>query len=199
MITNENVEGATPLDPDELAGLKFKHITTRGQLDELEQANIVTGLLWLKKNIAREDVLTINFAMDLHKVLFKDVWTWSGKFRLTEKNIGIDPLQISVTLRHLLDDLSAWVEFNTYPPFEAVLRFHHQLVKIHPFPNGNGRFSRIYADIIAEKYFAIPPVQWGGRNLDKMTQIRHDYICALRSADGGDLTLLFRLYKPRDI
>jgi len=172
MITNENVEGATPLDPDELAGLKFKHITTRGQLDELEQANIVTGLLWLKKNSARDDVLTINFAMDLHKALFKDVWGWAGTFRLTEKNIGIDPLQVSVALRNLLDDLSAWIEFNTYPPFEAVLRFHHQLVKIHPFPNGNGRFSRIYADIITEKYFTIPPIQWGGQNLDKMTQTR---------------------------
>jgi len=73
MITNENVEGSTPLDPDELAGLKFNHITTRRQLDELEQENIVTGLLWLKKNSARKDVLTINFAMDLHKALFKNI------------------------------------------------------------------------------------------------------------------------------
>ena len=102
MITNEYVEGATPLDPDELAGLKYKHITTREQLDELEQANIVTGLLWLKKNITRDDVLTNNFAMDLHKALFKDVWTWAGTFRLTEKNIGIDTFGISVALRNLL-------------------------------------------------------------------------------------------------
>ena len=194
MITNENVEGATPLDPDELAGLKFKHITTRGQLDELEQANIVTGLLWLKKNSARDDVLTINFAMDLHKILFKDVWRWAGTFRLTEKNIGIDPRQVSVALRNLLDDLEAWIEFSTYPPLESILIFHHQLVKIHPFPNGNGRFSRIYADIIAEKYFNIKPVQWGGRDLDKMTQTRSDYINSLRAADGGDLSLLLQLY-----
>ncbi|MBL0710171.1 MAG: mobile mystery protein B [Colwellia sp.] len=194
MITNENVEGATPLDPDELEGLKFKHITTRGQLDELEQANIVTGLLWLKKNITRDDVLTIHFAMDLHKALFKDVWRWAGYFRLTEKNIGIDPLQISVSLKNLLDDLSAWIEFSTYPPIEAILRFHHQLVKIHPFPNGSGRFSRIYADSIAEKYFAIKPIRWGGRNLDKMTQTRKDYINSLRAADSGDLSLLLKLY-----
>ena len=108
MITNENVKAATPLDLDELAGLKFKHITTRSQLDELEQANIVTGLLWLKKNIARDDVLTINFAMDLHKALFKNVWKWAGTFRLTEKNIGIDPLHVSVALRNLLDDVFAF-------------------------------------------------------------------------------------------
>ena len=194
MITNENVEGATPLDPDELAGLKFKHITTRGELDELEQANIVKGLLWLKKNIKRDDILTINFSMDLHKALFKDVWAWAGTFRLTEKNIGIDPFTISVALRNLLDDLSAWIEFNTYPAVEAVLRFHHELVKIHPFPNGNGRFSRIYADIVAQRYFDIPPINWGGRNLDQMTQTRKDYINALRAADGGDLSMLFKLY-----
>lgn len=194
MITNEYVEGATPLDPDELAGLKYKHITTREQLDELEQANIVTGLLWLKKNITRDDVLTNNFAMDLHKALFKDVWTWAGTFRLTEKNIGIDPFGISVALRNLLDDLSAWIEYKSYPPVEAVLRFHHQLVKIHPFPNGNGRFSRIYADTVAEKYFAASPIKWGGRNLDKITQTRTDYINALKTADAGDISVLLKLY-----
>ena len=98
MISNENVEGATPLEPEELAGLKFKHITTRRQLDELEQANIVAGLLWLKKSIRRDDVLSLQFAFELHKALFKNVWTWAGSFRLTEKNIGIDPINISVDL-----------------------------------------------------------------------------------------------------
>ena len=101
---------------------------------------------------------------------------------------------MSVALRNLLDDLAAWVEFNTSPPFEAVFRFNHQLVKIHPFPNGNERFSRIYADIIAEKYFAIAPVQWGGQNLDKMTQTRTNCINSLRAAGGDDLSLLFKLY-----
>tara|TARA_R110000764_G_scaffold8170_1_gene27988 strand:- start:21857 stop:22444 length:588 start_codon:yes stop_codon:yes gene_type:complete len=191
---NEDIDGATPLDPDELAGLKFKHVSTRSQLDELEQANIVKGLLWLKKNTARDDVLTTHFAMDLHKALFKDVWTWAGTYRLIEKNIGIDPFTISVALKNLLDNLSAWIEFTTYPATEAVLRFHHQLVKIHPFPNGNGRFSRIYADIIAEKYFGIPTINWGGENLDHMTKTRTDYINALRAADAGDLSALFKLY-----
>jgi Fic-DOC domain mobile mystery protein B len=183
LITNEEVDGSTPLDPDEMAGLKFKHITTRGQLDELEQANIVQGLLWAKKHI-RDETLTISFAMDLHKALFEKVWRWAGIFRITEKNIGIDPLYISVSLKNLLDDLSAWIKFETYPPLESVLRFHHQLVKIHPFPNGNGRFSRIYADIVTEKYFSIDVINWGGKDLDKVTQIRKDYINALRAADG---------------
>ena len=193
MTINEDIDGATPLDPDELAGLKFKHITIRGQLDELEQANIVQGLMWLKKS-KQEDLFTLNFVMELHKALFGEVWGWAGTFRLTEKNIGIDPLQISVSLRNLLDDLSAWIEFETYPPVEAVLRFHHLLVKIHPFSNGNGRFSRIYADVIAEKIFAIKPINWGGRNFDKVSETRTQYIQALRAADGGDLSLLLELY-----
>ncbi len=96
---------------------------------------------------------------------------------------------------NLLDDLSAWIEFETYPPFESVLRFHHQLVKIHPFLNGNGRFSRIYADVIAEKYFQIEPINWGGMELDKVTEMRKSYINALRAADRGDLNLLLDLYK----
>jgi len=194
MITNNNIEGATPLDPDELAGLNFKHITTRNQLDELEQANIVSGLLWLKKNNKRADVLSINFALQLHKALFKDVWAWAGTFRLTEKNIGDDPFQISVNLRNLLDDLSAWIEFETYSAKEAILRFHHRLVKIHPFPNGNGRFSRIYADLIAQQLFKVASINWGGKNLNKMTQARTDYIHALRIADGGDMSALLNLY-----
>jgi len=194
MTNDENVDGATPLGPDESVGLKFKHITTRNQLDELEQANIVEGLLWLKK-VKRENILTIGFARDLHKALFGQVWRWAGTFRQTEKNIGVDPLQISMALKNLLDDVLAWIEFETYPPMESVLRFHHQLVKIHPFPNGNGRFSRIYVDVVAEKYFSISPINWGGRDLDKVTETRRRYIDALRAADGGDLTLLFDLYR----
>ena len=194
MITNDNVEGATPLDPDEMAGLKVKHITTRNQLDELEQINIVSGLRWLKKNESRNDILTIDFALNLHKALFKDIWKWAGTFRLTEKNIGIDPLQISVNLRNLLDDVSAWLEFDTYPARESALRFPHQLVKIHPFPNGNGRFSRIYTDLVATKLFDAPAINWGGRDLDNMTETRKNYINALRIADSGDMSALLNLY-----
>lgn len=193
MITNETVEGATPLEPDELAGLKFKHLTTRGELDELEQANIVQGMLWLKKN-NRQEILTLDFICKLHKTLFGQVWSWAGTFRKTEKNIGVDPLHIAVNLRNLIDDVQAWCEFNSYQPYESVLRMHHQLVKIHPFPNGNGRFSRIYADVVAEVIFRIEPVEWGGRSLDKKTETRKAYIKALRSADSGDYELLMGLY-----
>lgn len=187
------INGATPLDPDEMAGLKFKHITTREQLDELEQANIVQGMLWLKRN-KRQDHLTIDFTIALHKALFGQVWGWAGTFRTTEKNIGIDPLQISVSLRNLLDDAEVWIQYKSYSSLEVILRLHHKLVLIHPFPNGNGRFSRIYADLIAVKYLNVAPINWGGRELDKVSETRTKYIQALRDADGGNLGTLLELY-----
>ena len=126
-------EGATPLDPDEMAGLKFKHITTRGELDQVEQANIQDGLKWLSRQ-KKPDVLTDQFVRELHKKLFGDVWAWAGEFRRTEKNIGIDPIKIPIDLRLLLDDVRFWIEHNTYPPGEIAARFHHRLVYIHLFP-----------------------------------------------------------------
>lgn len=139
-------EGATPLDPDELEGLRQKHITTRGELNELEQANIETGLLWLAGR-RQTAILTDEFLRELHRRLFGDVWRWAGTYRLREKNIGIDPRLISVQVRQLLGNAQYWAENKVYAPLEAAARLHHELVRIHPFPNGNGRHARISADI----------------------------------------------------
>lgn len=168
VINDDNPEGATPLSPDEKEGLKARHIRTRGELDELEQTNITQGVMKLRKKTGR-----------------------------TEKNIGIDPRFISVELRNLLDDVKAWVEFETYPGMEATLIFQHCLVKIHPFPNGNGRFSRIYAEFIGQNFFGIKQVDWGAETLNVDGNIRRRYIEALRSADGGDYAPLFELYIPQ--
>ena len=111
-ITDEP-DGATPLDPDELEGLKFRHVTTRGELDELEQVNVENGLLWLGRRRRKTDVLSEEFIRELHRRLFGDVWKWAGSFRRTEKNIGVDPVQIGVQLRMLLDDAPFWAEHGT--------------------------------------------------------------------------------------
>lgn len=183
----EDPEGATPLDPDERQGLKFRHVTTRGELDELEQANIASGLAWLARR-SKKDVLTVQFIRELHRRLFGDVWKWAGRFRQTEKNIGIDPLHIPVRLRMLLDDARYWAEHSTYTPLEAAARFHHRLVQIHPFPNGNGRHGRIAADLYLEEVFGHERVDWeAGHNLQSMSERRRQYITALRAADAGDL------------
>jgi len=134
--------GATSLDPDEIEGLKFKHVTTREQLDHLEQANIEQGLIGLQQ-CKDKDVLNERFVKKLHKRLFGEVWVWAGAFRQTEKNTGVDPRQIAVELRKLMDDARFWIENNTYNPSEVAIRFHHRLVYIHLFPNGNGRHARV--------------------------------------------------------
>lgn len=181
--------GATPLDPDEMEGLRFRHVVTREQLDELEQANIQTGLLWLARQ-RRADKLADAFAIALHKRLFGDVWHWAGSFRNTEKNIGIDPLYISVALRTLMDDARYWLAHETFAPLEAALRLHHRMVLIHPFPNGNGRHARIMADIMMQMQKA-PAIDWtGGHALQRIGPRRQAYIAALRAADAGDIAPL---------
>lgn len=183
-------EGATPLDPDEMEGLKFTHITTRGELDHLEQANIQEGLQWLDRQKA-PDIFTDEFVRQLHQKMLGQVWRWAGTYRQTEKNIGVDPVQIGVQLRSVLDDARYWAENNTYKPLEAAVRFHYRLVYIHPFPNGNGRFSRIMGDIMMEKTFGLPAVEWAvGEDLQAITDRRKQYIEALRAADRGDFNLL---------
>lgn len=184
-------EGATPLDPDEREGLRFRHVTTRGELNELEQANVQDGLMWLARRRAR-DVLTEDFLRELHRRLFGRVWKWAGNFRRTEKNIGVDPLMIAVELRMLLDDARYWGEHRTCEPLEAAARFHHRLVFIHLFPNGNGRHARIAADLYLDHAFGHPPIDWAaGNNLLHTNERRTNYIAALRRADAGDYGPLF--------
>jgi Fic-DOC domain mobile mystery protein B len=169
-----------------MEGLRYKHITTRGELDELEQVNIESGLLWLRRR--RKDVLTDDFAITLHKQLFGEVWTWAGTFRRTGKNTGIDPPHIGVELRTLMDDARYWAEHGTYPPAEAAIRLHHRMVFIHPFPNGNGRHARIMADTVLARVYDAKPIDWsGGYDLQKMNDRRTAYIAALRAADRGDI------------
>ena len=175
-----------PLDLDELNGLKFNHVTTRGELNQLEQVGITDGLKWLDKQ-KNLNILSEAFVLELHKRLFGSVWSWAGTFRHTEKNIGVDPLQIAILLRQLLDDAKYWIEYGTYPPKELVARFHHKLVYFHAFPNGNGRHARIIVDVVLKKLLNESAIDWaGGFKLEAMNERRSQYITALRAADGHD-------------
>ena len=179
-------DGATPLNSNELEGLKYPHIETRGELDQLEQQNIQEGYNWLKRQRKFKDFISEEFVIELHKQLFGSVWSWAGSFRNSDKNIGIDHLYIGVELRDLLEDARYWVEHGTYNNEEFAARFHHRLVKIHPFPNGNGRHARIMTDVILEKVLGISPVNWGASALDNDGEHRQRYIQALRAADNND-------------
>jgi Fic-DOC domain mobile mystery protein B len=177
-------EGATPLTPDELRGLKATHITNRGELNELESANIIDGLTWLDRRPKRFDLLTDQSARDIHERLFGGVWAWAGDYRLTEKNIGVPVWEISTEMRTCLDDARYWREHKTYDPLEATTRLHHRLVWVHPFANGNGRWARIMADTYLASIDQDVFLDWsGGGDLQTDNTHRAKYIAALQSAD----------------
>jgi Fic-DOC domain mobile mystery protein B len=177
--------GATPLDPDEVAGLRLTHITTRGELNRWEQDNIAAGETWAFARRHR-NILDEGFMRRLHKRMFGEVWGWAGEYRRSGKNIGVDRSQIQIALRMLCDDVRVWLEFGTYSADEIAARFHHRLVAIHPFANGNGRHARIMADLLLVQRLHCPRFSWGRENLTNPGEVRRRYIEALRAADLGD-------------
>jgi Fic-DOC domain mobile mystery protein B len=187
----EYVDGQTPLDEDEKEGLLIPTISTRGELDEFEQQNIEKGILWtLKRSFKTEIILSEKFIKDVHRKMYGDVWAWAGEFRKTDKNIGIDKWQISTQLKYLLDDTKFWIDNNIYPAEEISVRFKHRIVSIHCFANGNGRHSRLMADIIIENIFKQPAFTWGAANLVKQGNTRKTYLKAIKIADAGDIKSL---------
>ena len=188
MVDLDYPDGATALDKDEIKGLLLTHITTRAELDRWEQDNINEALTWTREH-KHKDILNESFLKLLHKKMFCNAWKWAGKFRQTEKNIGVPPYMIAVELKKLCDDAEYWVENKTFSEDEIAVRFHHRLVSIHLFANGNGRHARLAADILLENVFNKPAFTWGSTNLAKPGDIRKQYIESLHAADKGD-------YKP---
>ena len=189
-------EGQTPLDEDEKEGLKIKSITTQGELDEFEQLNIEKAVEWIiQNNFKAEKILTEKFIKSVHKKMLGDVWKWAGEFRKTDKNIGVTWTQINIELKKLIDDTIFWIENNTFPAEEIAIRFKHKLVSIHCFSNGNGRHSRIMADIIIESIFNEKVFSWHQSNMVKANHVRAKYINALRKADKGDIKPLIEFAK----
>jgi len=185
------IAGQTKLDEEELEGLKIPSISTRGELDEFEQLNIEKAIEWtLRLKIKPDRLFTEQFIMDLHRKMYGDVWKWAGSFRKSEKNIGIKSYLIGIELKQLLDDALYWYEKKTFSNEEIAIRFKHRIVSIHCFPNGNGRHSRLIADLIMIKLFNNTYFTWGNSNLVKADEVRENYIKALREADNQNFTPL---------
>lgn len=187
-------EGATPLDPDELVGLKIKHITTRGELDRWEQDNINDAIAWLERR-RKGDILTEDFARQLHQKMFGKVWAWAGNFRRSDKNIGVEWSTIGVHLHQLLGDVHYWVEKGTYHAGEIGARFHHRLVAIHLFANGNGRHARLMTDVLMTDILKQEPFNWGNASLTRDGAVRKRYIDALHAADNYDYDALIEFVR----
>ncbi|HTA37720.1 MAG TPA: mobile mystery protein B [Candidatus Acidoferrales bacterium] len=145
----------TPLTAEEREQIIPSYIALRHELNEAEQVNIGTAL------------------------------RWAGKYRTTARNIGVDAYRIAEDVQHAINDAQYWVEHATYEPDEIAVRFSHRLVAIHPFPNGNGRFSRLVGDLLALR-LGQPPFTWGRANLVNAGETRRRYIDALRAADWHD-------------
>ena len=180
---DEYDDASTPLSTEEMEGLIPSYITLRSELNEAEQANILEAEEWvLKRN---RDVLSGKFLNDFHKRMFGRVWKWAGQHRHTGKNIGVDAYRIPVELRQLLDDVRFWIRSDTYQPDEIAARFHHKLVWIHIFPNGNGRHARLATDLFLIALDQ-PRFSWGRKNLVDANETRQTYVDALRAADQYD-------------
>jgi Fic-DOC domain mobile mystery protein B len=184
----EEPDSATPLTPEEMRDLIPAHIAYRRELNEAEQENIARAEEWALSRRGR-DLLSERFIKDLHKHMLGDVWRWAGKFRTTQRNIGIDYWLIPMELRQLVDDSQAWIEFGTYPADEIAVRFHHRLVRIHPFPNGNGRHARLMADLLVMR-LGRERFSWGRESLRDRGAARTRYMEALHTADNHDIALL---------
>lgn len=178
---------ATPLTAEEREGLIPSHVTLHRELNELEQQNILEADTWVFAR--RHNPLRRAFLRSLHHRMFGKVWRWAGVYRSSNKNIGVDREQIQIRLDEALDNVRYWIEHKTFPPDEIAVRFHHELVFIHPFPNGNGRWSRLMADILAIR-LGQPRFSWGSSSLRAADKTRQAYIEALKAADNHDFTAL---------
>ncbi|MDP2088988.1 MAG: mobile mystery protein B [Flavobacteriaceae bacterium] len=182
------IDGQTPLSEVEKEGLLIKIITTHGELDEHEQLNIEKAVEWIMRSKFNPDkILTEEFVKKVHRRMFGKVWKWAGKFRKSEKNIGVEWHKIGIELKYILDDTKYWITNKTYPPDEIAIRFKHRIVCIHCFPNGNGRHSRIMADIIIESIFGREIFTWNHSNMVKPDETRNKYITAIKEGDKGNI------------
>ena len=177
-------EASTPLTAEERSALIPTYITLRSELNEAEQIGIADADRWAFSR--KRNALDEEFLFQLHKRMFREVWKWAGEVRRSERNIGVDHWHIRPDLRTLLDDVRYWIEHKTHEVDEIAVRFHHRLVFIHPFPNGNGRWSRLAADLLAVQ-LGRSRFSWGSGNLVAIDEMRRRYVAALRAADGHDI------------
>ena len=181
---DDEIDGQTPLTDEEREDLIPSYITLRSELNEADQANILEAQEWAFKR--KRNVLNEKFLNDLHKRMYGNVWRWAGKYRRTGKNIGVDAYRIPTELRQLIDDCTFWVENKTYEPDELAARFHHKLVWVHAYPNGNGRHARLATDLLLMS-LGLEPFTWGSVNLVDSSETRRRYIDALRDADNHNI------------
>jgi len=181
------VFSTTPLDPSEKKLLIPRDIQTMEELNAFEHNNIMQAEMWA---LTSKVEVSIPYIKKLHKKMFDRTWLWAGKFRKTEKNIGIHAYRVQEELGYLCQDIIFQISNASYPLDEIAARFHHRLVPIHPFPNGNGRHARLLVDLLLLKH-GHSRFSWGSmKQRNQSDSIRKEYIEALKAADQHDLSKL---------
>lgn len=184
--------GATPIDEEDLRGLIPEFIATRADLNQVEYENILRYLPEAQRRARGkpEVVLSYGFMMGLHRGMFCDVWRWAGTLRRRETNIGVDPSLIAPHSMQILGDANYWHENGVFSPDELAARIHARLVQVHPFPNGNGRSTRLIADLYLYS-IGIDAFTWGSETLDIDGTTRQLYLeCLLESLGADDFSRL---------
>ncbi|MBS0189814.1 MAG: mobile mystery protein B [Phycisphaerales bacterium] len=187
------IPGQTPLD--DVSGLRIKSILTTGDLNAAEAENIRKAVIryLASRPTSRAAPFNVAWLMRLHEQMFGQVWTWAGKFRTGQTNIGSPPHQIEIDLQNLIADLEAWKK-SGMPLAEQAARLHHRAVQIHPFPNGNGRWSRMVANIWL-KLNGAEPIEWPETTIGTVSTVRDEYLEAVKEADRGDIASLLALHE----
>lgn len=186
----EDPPGATPLEPDDQEGLIPTWIATRDDLNNAEQQSIAIAMVWLRARRWTIGDLTQGWLKDLHRRMFDPVWVWAGSYRRADTNLGIAWFDIPAAVEQLIQDLGTQNSIRAWSPDEIAIRFHHRLVCIHPFPNGNGRHARLSADAVVEALGGLR-FGWGAdAHLLDAGLAREAYLSALRHADRDDLAPL---------
>lgn len=182
--------GNTPISADEIEAL-IPNLSIRDELNEWERENIIQAERWCfaPRVLKRFNPLSEADVRELHRQMFGKTWKWAGTYRKTEKNIGVPVVQINNAIGAFLDDARYWIKEKVFEADEIAVRFHHRLVHIHPFPNGNGRHSRLIADMLVQQ-LGRPRFTWGRSNLQFAGSIRDEYISAIKKADAGDINPL---------
>lgn len=187
--------GATPIDEDEALELIPTHIYLQDELNEYEELNILNAAKkYFNRSIGFSEILSFNFLLEVHKNMFDKTWKWAGKTRKSTKNIGVEVTQIYENIKNLCDDAKYWIDKEIFQPDEIGARFHHRLVQIHLFPNGNGRHSRFVTDMLM-KSLGQPAFTWGDKDLYHESDVRHKYISALKEADKNNYNPLIEFVK----
>lgn len=165
-------------DPD-------KHDNILGITDlDLLYENEALGIIRAQQYILDLDanfVFDSRLILDLHHIVFGNLYLWAGKWRNVVTNIGIDVGKIPYAIAEYADHVNYMknAAMDREGLVNCLFYTHHRYTQIHPFNNGNGRTARLITDLVANMN--------GYQNIQLYVRDagaeRENYKAALKAAD----------------